>query len=117
MKRVLFVFLLTPLISTAHHSFGTNFDLSKTVEVEGEIIEISWTNPHIGLVIVAAGESWEIEGQSRSQLARIGVDESQISIGDVVKVAGPPSRSRPKSLHWGNLLLADGREEIGRAHV
>ena len=93
MKSVALLLLLIPLISKAHHSFGTNFDLSKTVEIEGEVVEISWTNPHIRLVIIFAGEHWEIEGQSSGQLARIGVDNSQISIGDVVKVAGPPSRS------------------------
>jgi hypothetical protein len=114
MKSVLFVLLLIPIISNAHHSFGTNFDLSKNVEIEGEVIEIIWRNPHIRLVIIAAGEHWEIEGQSSSQLARIGVNPSQISIGDVVKVAGPPSRNRPKSLHWGNLLLTDGREVVMR---
>jgi hypothetical protein len=114
MKSVVLMLLLIPLISKAHHSFGTNFDLSKTVEIEGEVVAISWTNPHVRLVIIFAGEHWEIEGQSSNQLSRIGVDKSQISIGDVVKVAGPPSRSRPKSLHWGNLLLTDGREVVMR---
>ena len=114
MKTVVLMLLLIPPISTAHHSFGAHFDLSKTVEIEGEVVEVSWTNPHIRLVIIFAGEHWEIEGQGSSQLARIGVDKSQISIGDIVKVAGPPSRSRPKSLHWANLLLPDGREVVMR---
>ena len=114
MKRGLAILLLTPLITNAHHSFGPNFDLGKTVEIEGEVVEISWQNPHIRLVITADGETWEIEGQSSNQLARIGVSKDQISIGDVVKVAGPPSKSRQNSLHWGNLLLTDGREVVMR---
>ena len=46
----------------AHHSFAA-FDLTKTVEVSGEVKEWRWTNPHSWLVVAtrdASGAAQEI---------------------------------------------------------
>jgi len=30
----------------AHHSFAGQFDNTKSMEIEGELIEVRWANPH-----------------------------------------------------------------------
>ena len=48
--RYFYLFIGFVLLSTsaqAHHSFGAFYDMSRLVELEGEIVSVFWRNPHI----------------------------------------------------------------------
>lgn len=114
MRLLKLVILFTPLAANAHHSFGALYDLQVTKEVAGEITSVSWTNPHVRITIDVDGTEWIVEGQARSQLSRMKVNENLIEVGDMVRIAGHPSRREPHTLYWSHLLLSDGREVLMR---
>jgi hypothetical protein len=112
----------------AHHSVTANFDMSRQVEISGEVVEWRFKNPHSFLVVsgtevvdgVASGETvrWEIESSASAGLRAQGVDETSFSPGDRVVIRGNPHRNG--ALHRvnafgnpGSFMRADGTP-IGR---
>lgn len=102
--------------SGAHHSFAGQFDPEGSMEIEGELVEIRWRNPHASFVVrtVANGETvdWELETAGASQMVRSGVQRDMLRIGDRVRVAGWPPVTDAREMHATNLLTPDGRELI-----
>lgn len=109
------ILLLLPLAAFAHHSKFGRFDTGSFAELEGEIVDILWRNPHILFQLSVTGRDgiediWELEATASSSMRRYGVAPDVVAIGDVVKVAGFPPAADNKELYVHNLLLPDGRE-------
>jgi hypothetical protein len=116
MKNLIVVLLLavTPLLVHGHHS-NAEYDFNVVQELQGEILEVSWRNPHVELVLrTNGGEAseaiWDLEAQDVNSLRRRGLDGSLIGVGDIVRVAGNASTIRPNNLSVTNLLLPSGTE-------
>lgn len=108
--------LLTTLPSTVsgHHSMA-EFDRSAVTEFEGEVVNVSWRNPHILLdieTIDANGETvvWNLEGAAVSAQRRRGLMSGPISVGDTLRVAGWASTRRPLHMLVNHVLMPDGLE-------
>lgn len=100
----------------AHHSTRIFYDYDDDIEIEGRITWVLWKNPHIRFNIARtdAGdpdEIWELEAGSMNTLERAGIGPETLSVGDIVRVAGPPSRRGLNSIYVSNVLFEDGREE------
>ena len=81
----------------AHHSFSV-FDMQTSKELEGEIVEFQWTNPHTWTwmdVTNADGTKtrWGLEGMSPNFLGRRGWTKNTFKPGDKVKVVIWPLKS------------------------
>ena len=107
---------LIPLATVAHHSrahFGQD-----VVEMDAEIVQIDWRNPHVTFTmnaISAAGEEelWELEGGSTYMLGRYsGLGKDLFHVGDRVKIAGLISSVRQNEMLITNMLLPDGVEAV-----
>ena len=105
---VAFVSLLAAAApAPAHHSFAM-FDRTVQLEVEGEVKEFQFTNPHswIQLMVTPAGggeaAEWSIEALSPNVLGRAGWKRNTLKPGDRVKVLVNPLRNGSPG---GNLLL------------
>ncbi len=101
--------------AAAHHSIAVTFNIDEIVEVEGEVTSILWRNPHVRLNVRTVDEDgraadWWMEAGAVSRLARWGVEEGTVATGDMVRLAGFPSRRRANEMFGLNLLLPDGRE-------
>ena len=97
----------------AHHSFAANFDVSSTIELEGEITAVIWRNPHIKLTVAATdGTVWTIESHSVSNVARMNISRDILAIGESVKIAGYPARRAKDMVFMTHILFANGREAI-----
>jgi hypothetical protein len=112
---------VVPAYSIAHHSFA-KFDNSRTIELEGEITEVRWQNPHVHLLVRgatdgAAVQVWDLETSSPGILRRTGIDASQVSVGDRVRVAGSPAVDGGPEMFARNVLLPDGRELLFSANA
>ena len=99
----------------AHHSFIGRFDLNTVSEIQGEVTDLAWRNPHASLsvrTIAADGSAtdWSIETSSLTVLRRMGIEEDTIKVGDRIRLAGNPSVSGKKEMYARNVLLPDGRE-------
>jgi uncharacterized protein DUF6152 len=107
---------LLPLAGAAHaHHSAAIFDRSSIIELEGEITEVQWVNPHVrlkmrGAVPGGAVHEWDIESNSVSIVSRFGLSGDMVPVGVRVKVAGNAARGRDDMLWITNLLLPDGRE-------
>ncbi len=96
--------------AAAHHSFFGRFDTQRLVELEGEVTDILWRNPHAYFSVRADGEAWEIETSSLTVLKRLGIDAGTIRVGDRVRIAANPPTSAKKEMYARHVLLPDGRE-------
>ena len=102
-------------VAIAHHSTRVFYDYDTDIEIEGEVTWVFWKNPHIRFNLIrhdeAGGEElWELEAGSVNTLERVGIGEDVLKVGDVVRVAGPPSRHGLNTIYVSNVLFENGRE-------
>ena len=102
--------------AAAHHGPPSNalYDLENIVELEGEVTELFWRNPHVRIRVENTdGEIWELETGPVPTLARLGWGSDIVSVGDHVRVAGYVSRRRENEMAMTNMLLPNGLEFTG----
>ncbi len=108
--------LLVSFAGAAHHSRATFYDMSRTVELEGEITRVQWRHPHVRYWIQAdsayGGEEWELETTPPSILERMGIGREVLAAGTRVRVAGPPSKLDANAMEVSHVLLPDGAEVL-----
>lgn len=108
---------VVPALSSAHHSFASEFDRDQPFEIEGAVNSIDWTNPHgwIHVDVEEDGETitYDLELPSPSTLMRQGWRRNDLKPGDKVVVSGFRARSRP---HVGraNDITRDTGEAVFR---
>jgi len=116
-KRISLFFgmLMLPWLTFGHHTFGYTFNTSQTAEIEGEVIDVQWENPHISFHMrTDDGAVWTIESNSPNGMERRTISREIISIGSRFRLAGFPARDGSNGMHASNILLADGREVVLR---
>jgi hypothetical protein len=101
--------------SFAHHAF-VEFDRSSVIEIDGELTDILWRNPHVRFSVRQTSadgtiDIWAVEGPSMSILSRIGVGPANFHEGQQIRVAGSPERSGASRMHVSNALV-DGQEYV-----
>ncbi len=109
------VALLLPLATSGHHSFPEHFNTSQIAEIEGEVIEVRWSNPHVSFTMrTVTGEIWKVESNSIRGLEGREISRDVIRVGNRFRLAGFPARDGSHELYTSNILLADGREVVLR---
>ncbi len=103
-----------PLSGFTHHSMS-EFDRGVVTEVEGEVVGLSWRNPHVLLDIATTDDNgqafvWHLEGGAVSSQRRRGLTSERIQVGDHVRAAGWPSTRRQGYLQVNHILAPDGTE-------
>ena len=83
--------------TSAHHSFGATYEVSKQVKVEGKIVQFVYRNPHSFVHVEAPDaegvtQRWAVEWGGTSQLTTQGVTRDSLKVGDKVVIVGRPSR-------------------------
>jgi hypothetical protein len=107
--------LLAPALpAAAHHSFSAEFDSTKQVTLDGQVVMMEWVNPHSWLHIdvkKADGslERWKIEGGSPSVLMRLGWDRNSLPAGTRVTVVGFQAKDGSLRASSRDLRFPDGR--------
>ena len=93
----------------AHHSRVEFVD--EVRELEGELLEIVWLNPHPALFVEVRNEdgtpeTWRVEAHTGVRVYnRMGVTPDLFTVGDTIRVAGRVSTRRDKHLLGLNVLL------------
>src|SRR5688572_3681032 len=109
--------LLVPAAASAHHS-RTQYDGSEVQEIQGELISVSWANPHAAFsvrVTSASGETatWQLGSWGAPYvLSRMGVTQDQFVVGTEVRLAGRVSTLVPNRFLLTNMLRPDGTEVV-----
>ena len=94
------VLVLRGTPAQAHHSFAIVYLEQDTIEIEGEIVEFQYKNPH-AWVMVQGTEKGGVGGQkifaaewvSVSQLDRMEIDKRFFKAGDPVRVWASPNKN------------------------
>src|SRR5688572_27601124 len=92
----------------AHHSAAA-FDSQKKTSVTGKIVDYRYMNPHIYLTLEITKEDgtkqrMEVEAGAASVLNALGFTKDKLKAGDIVTIAGSPSRREPEKLMLGRDL-------------
>jgi len=103
----------------AHHS-PVMFDMTKSVTIEGTVVEFSWTNPHSSIQLdvpnaSGAMERWGVEMGSPSSMVKAGWKSTILRAGEHVSVTVRPMKSGERGGMFVSIKLADGRVLGGRA--
>lgn len=106
---------LLSAVSAVHAHHSTAFYTNETLELQGELVDIQWQNPHIKFAlktVSAAGVEtvWRLEASSIFLRQQDGVTRDLFRVGDRVKVFGRRSQRDATALLATNMLLPDGRE-------
>jgi hypothetical protein len=106
--------LMTGSLS-AHHSPSAIFDMSKPFVLKGTLTKVDWLNPHIDMVIEAAGadgsaETWKFESNPPSWFKHVGLSRADFArfIGQVVTVGGVRAHDGSRYGYMQKLTLPDG---------
>jgi hypothetical protein len=81
----------------AHHSYGAIYFEEDTIEIEGEVIEFQFKNPHSWVFILAqepfnGSKTYGAEWASTSRLDRDDITRNTLRIGDRVRIWASPNR-------------------------
>jgi hypothetical protein len=115
-----------------HHSFAEYYIEADTIEVEGEVIEFQYKNPHSWIHVMArepfgGGKPYAAEWASVSRLERDGINAKTLRPGDVVRIWASPNRNpndnrirlkrierRADRWSWGGQNRGDNRADERR---
>jgi hypothetical protein len=102
----------------AHHS-PVMFDMAKTQNLEGTVVEFAWTNPHSSIQLDVQTpngvERWGVEMGSPNSMVKAGWKNNIVKFGDKVTVAVHPLKSGEHGGIFMSITLPDGRRLGGRA--
>lgn len=81
-----------------HHSFAEYYLEADTIEIEGEIVEFQYKNPHSWIHVDAADafgarKIYAAEWASVSRLDRDGITPNFLKVGDRVRIWAAPNRN------------------------
>ena len=100
-------------LAAAHHNSAPLFDFSKSITVEGTVIEFQFINPHARIRVAAgspgSGEEWLAEGANAVVLRHSGWNGMELKPGDRITVTGAPARDGSRRMEWREVIAADGR--------
>ena len=113
-RRVLALGLLgLPMAASAHHAIAGNYDTSNRIEVEGEVTDVLWRNPHVQLSLAVSDangdvQQWAMATTSLSNMRRWQIERDFIEVGDTIRVAGNPGIRDEHALYISHVLTARG---------
>ena len=98
----------------AHHSIALQFDMTRQIEIFGDIVQMEWRNPHSWLHVeveneAGAVETWRVEFGSANGLYRAGWRRDDLPVGEQVMVHGLPARDGSRQMVGDEVTLANGR--------
>jgi hypothetical protein len=97
----------------AHHSFSSEFDVSRPVMLTGVVQRMEFSNPHSWIYVEVTTESgeiqdWAIEGAAPNALLRRGFSRTSLPSGLVINVRGFQARDRTFRAAGRDVTLPDG---------
>jgi hypothetical protein len=94
------IFVMRGTPALAHHSFAVTYIESDTIEIEGDVVEFQYRNPHAWLMIQGTekggfGQSkiYAAEWVSVSQLERADIPKDFFKVGDTMRIWASPNKN------------------------
>ncbi len=98
----------------AHHSFASEFDIERPVQLTGTVTKVEWINPHAWIYVDVKKpngtiENWAVELGSPNTLLRRGLKKTDLPPGAALKVSGFQARDASAKANGVNVTFSDGR--------
>jgi hypothetical protein len=83
----------------AHHSFAVYYIEADTIEIDGDVVEFQYRNPHAWIFVQASeagfgqAKIYAAEWVSTSQLERSGIDKKFFKPGDTLHIWASPNKN------------------------
>jgi|HubBroStandDraft_6_1064221.scaffolds.fasta_scaffold872058_1 Family of unknown function (DUF6152) len=83
----------------AHHSFAVSYIEADTIELDGDVVEFQYKNPHSWIFVQATeaafgqAKIYAAEWVSPSQLERSGIDRKFFKPGDTLRIWASPNKN------------------------
>ena len=100
---------------SAHHSFAAVYDTTKTVTVQGAIVQVRLTNPHSWFFLDVKEPDgkivrWAFEAGTPSGMIRNGYKATELAPGTIVTIRGVRARDLTQNAGMlQQLTTADGK--------
>jgi hypothetical protein len=111
-----------PGAASAQRSFDAEFDSTRQIKLQGQMILFEWTNPrswiHIDVLDSRTGKHghWKVEGGPPSALLRHGWTKSTLPGGTVITVMAFRARDGSNRASAASISFPDGRQmSLGNA--
>jgi hypothetical protein len=135
MRTSLFVLMGMAALGAAaqgHHSLSNAYLERDMIEIEGEVVEFQYKNPHAWVHVMAQDpfggrKPYAAEWASVSRLERDGITAKTLRVGDIVRIWASPNRNpndnriwlrrierRSDRWKWGGQNQRDNRDEERR---
>ncbi len=105
--------LLLPVAASAHHAFSKDYAADQIGTIEGEIVEVFYSNPHAHYYVEVDGESgekelWDVQTMNVMLLSRMGWKKDTYEVGDTVTITGNLGRNNTKRMNILRIENQDG---------
>jgi hypothetical protein len=96
----------------AHHSFAAEFDAEKTIQLEGIVTKVEWTNPHVWIYmnvkdpVTAETKNWGIELGPPHLLQRRGWRRDSLALGTKINADGFMARNGSDRINARTVTIA-----------
>jgi hypothetical protein len=104
--------------AVAHHSMAM-FEQQNPIEIQGVVEDFRFVSPHTFILLQVKGtddsvDTWSLEGDSPSHLARDGWTSKSLKAGDPLKLKIAPLRSGAPGGFWtsANTFFQDGKPVV-----
>jgi hypothetical protein len=113
-KKIIGIVIAAAIPMAAHHSFAAEYDAKTTVEFDGVVTKMEWTNPHAHFYLRVtapdgATQNWNFELASPNMLTRNGFTRKSVKEGDQVHVTGSRAKDGTTTAATSRIVLADGK--------
>ena len=96
----------------AHHS-AANYDMTKSITLQGTVTEFKLANPHPALYFKVKGDDEDWFGESAAPPARwynSGWRGNALKPGDEITITGAPTKDGRKMVRIRKIVTASGKE-------
>jgi len=94
---ILAAVLLAAGTAVAHHGWGT-YDASKTIVLDGPILQSSYEFPHGEVELEGEGGRWTVTLAPPSRMQTRGLSRDDLKVGNRIKAEGYPSTVRKNEM-------------------
>ncbi|WP_030131047.1 DUF6152 family protein [Pseudomonas sp. QTF5] len=103
--------LLVATAAFAHHGWS-EYDSSKSMQLNGTIEESGYSHPHGFLRLKTADKTWIIVLAPPSRMENRGLSKDMLNVGTTVTVVGYPNRNKPEELRAERITIGDKTTEL-----
>ena len=102
-----------PGVADAHHSYAM-FDMTKSIDLKGKVVQFKWSNPHAWLTVEVKDAKgtpvvWNVEMNSPNNLMLLGWKRTSLKAGDDVVITVHPLKEDKTGGSFMSVVLANGQ--------